>query len=247
MAKSGGLGDNLYVAGYDISGDIGSLSSVHGGPAALDVTGIDKSAMERIGGVRDGSIEFSAFFNESADQAHEVLSSLPTSNRLVSYFRGTTLGGWSAHLIGKQVNYDPTRGNDGALTIAVQAQANGYGLEWCRSLTAGKRTDTAATNGDGVDFDAANSFGLQAYLQVFAFTGTSATIKLQSSSDDAVADAYADVTDGAFTAVTDVTSERIQTARDQAVERYLRVVTSGTFTDLVFAVAVAVNPVEVVF
>jgi hypothetical protein len=250
MAKQAGLGDNLYVAGYDLSGDVGSLGNIAGGPAALDVTAIDKSAMERIGGVRDGRIEFSAFFNDAAGRAHPRLSSLPTANVIVTYYRGTTLGNPAAALVAKQINYDGNRGDDGSLTFAVEALGNGYGLEWGQSLTAGKRTDTGATNGTGVDFGTGSTnFGLQAYLQVFAFTGTDVTIKLQESSDNG-ADAYADVTGGGFTQVTSgPTSERIATANNLTVERFLRAVTvtTGGFSSLTFAVVAVRNDTAVAF
>jgi hypothetical protein len=92
-------------------------------------------------------------------------------------------------------------------------------------------------------------FGLQAYLHVFAVVGTSVTVKLQESSDNS-GDAYADVTGGGFTAVTAVAgtgSQRIQTSRTQTIERYLRVVTTGTFSSATFAVAVVRNDTSVVF
>ncbi len=247
MAKQSGLGDNLYVAGYDLSGDIGSLGSVSGGPAALEVTGINKSAFERLGGKRDGALEYTAFFNKATDQAHPRLKLLPTTDQIVSYLRGAALGGQAACLVAKQLNYDGSRNEDGSLTFKVNAVANAFGLEWGRNLTAGKRTDGSAANGTGVDFAAATAFGLQAYLQVFAFTGTSATIKLQESSDNGSGDAYADVTGGAFALVTGVTSERVATAGNLAVERWLRVVTTGVFSNLVFAVVVARNETATVF
>ncbi|WP_405531499.1 hypothetical protein OG592_26985 [Streptomyces avidinii] len=248
MSKQSGLGDNLYIAGYDVSGDINSLSAIGGGPAALEVTGIDKLAFERIGGLRDGRIEFVSFFNPATDRAHDRLSALPTADELVTYCRGTVLGSPAANLIGKQIDYAPTRADDGALTFAVQAQANGYGLEWCTQLTAGMRTDGSATNGTGVDFGTGStSFGLQAYLHVFAFTGTSVTVKLQESSDNGVGDAWADVTGGGFTAATGITSQRIETARGQTVERYLRAVTTGTFSNAVFAVSVCRNDTSTTF
>lgn len=248
MAKSSGLGDNLYIAGYDLSGDINALGSIGGGPATLDTTGIDKSAMERIGGVRDGRLQMVSFFNPATNRSHLRLSTLPTADVIATYFRGTTLGGASANIVAKQLNYDGTRGDDGAFTFAVEAQANGYGLEWGTSLTAGKRTDGSATNGSSVDFGTGSTaFGLQAYLHVFAFTGTSVTVKLQESSDNGSGDAFADVTGGAFTAATGITSQRIATASGQTVERYLRVVTTGTFSDAVFAVSVVRNEVAVTF
>jgi hypothetical protein len=249
MAKQSGLGDALWVGGYDLSGDSNGVAIQGGLAGTQDVTGIDVSGHERIGLNRDGSINWTSFFNKATDRAHPVLSTLPTADRILTYCRGTSLGSPAACLVGKQIGYDPNRGEDGSLTIAVQAQANGYGLEWGNLLTAGKRTDTTATNGSSSDFGTGSTaFGLQAYLQVFAFTGTSATIKLQESSDNGGADAWADVTGGAFTAVTTApTAERIQTGRTQTVERYLRVVTSGTFSNLVFGVMVNRNDTSVVF
>lgn len=240
MTKQGGLGDNLYVSGYDLSGDINSLPNVGGGPAALTFTGIDKSAFERKGGVRDGRIEYVSYFNPTPlTNAHARFSALPTSDQIVTYCRGTTLGNAAACLVAKQLNYDGTRGDDGSLTFNISSVSNGYGLEWGRLMTAGKRTDTAATNGSSVDFGTGSTaFGLQAYLHVFSFTGTSVTVKLQESSDNGAGDAWADVTGGGFTAATGITSERIQTGRAQTVERYLRVATSGTFSNAVFAVVV---------
>lgn len=248
MSKQSGLGDNLYIAGYDLSGDISALPNIGGGPAVQDVTGIDKSAMQRIGLLRDGRMQMATFFNPAVGQAHPRLASLPTTDVILSYFRGTTAGGQSACMVAKQANYDGTRADSGEFTFTVEALANGYGLEWCRSMTAGKRTDTTATNGSSVDFTTGSTtFGLQAYLHVFAFTGTSVTVKLQESSDNGVGDAFADVTGGAFTAATGITSQRIATSSSQTVERYLRVVTTGTFTNAIFAVSVNRNEVATTF
>ncbi|MGK9463920.1 hypothetical protein ACSLFT_28400 [Streptomyces sp. G6] len=250
MAKQSGLGDALFISGYDLSGDIQAVGNIGGGPSPLDFTAINKEAHERKGGKKDGRMQVTTFFNpgEEADAAHAVLSTLPRTDVTAMYCRGTTLGAPSANLVAKQIGYDGTRADDGAFTFAVEAQSNTYTLEWGRLLTAGLRTDTTATDGASVDFGTGSTeFGLQAYLHVFAFTGTSVTVKLQESSDDADADAWADVTGGGFTAATTVGAQRIQTARDQTVERYLRVVTSGTFTEAVFAVSVIRNDVEVTY
>ncbi|MFE4716860.1 hypothetical protein ACFRLW_10465 [Streptomyces sp. NPDC056728] len=257
MAKQSGLGDALYIAGYDLSGDIGSVGNVGGGPAAMEVTGIDKSAPERIGGVRDGRLQMTSFFNPGTlpDRSHARLKTLPTADVIAAYWRGTAIGGASANIVAKQLNYDGTRGDSGEFTFAVEAAANGFGLEWGRSLTAGKRTDVVGGNGAGVDFglgsaplfNGAALFGLQAYLHVFAFTGTSVTVKLQESSDNGVGDPFTDVVGGAFTAATGIGAQRIATAPGQTVERYLRAVTTGTFTNAVFAVSVARNDVAVTF
>lgn len=236
--KSGGLGDNLYVGGYDLSGDIGSIQKISGGPKPLVVTGINKSAFERIGGGRDGGIDFNAFFNDAAGQAHPRLSTLPTADVVVMYCRGTTLGNAAAACVAKQINYDGTRAADGAYTFAVQALANGYGVEWGTQLTAGKRTDTSATNGASVDFSASTSLGWQAYLEVFAVTGTSVTVTLEDSADDST---FAAFTGSAFAAATGPGTERIAGSSSATVRRYVRAVTSGTFTEAVFAVMFVKN------
>lgn len=249
MAKQSGLGDNFYLGGYDLSGDTASLDEIGGGPAVIDVTGIDKSAFERVGGLRDGRIEWTSHFNPDEDKQHEVISTLPVTDRHLMYYRGTALGGPAAALIGKQLNYDWTRADDGKITMKVRAESNGYGIEWGQSLTAGKRTDTEATAGTAVDFGTGSTtFGAQFYLQVFDFDGTDITITIEESSDDGSSDTFAAVTGGAFSEITAAPAvERIQTARDQTVEQYLRVTTSGTFTSCTFAVVAVRNDTSVVF
>lgn len=240
MAKESGLGANLYVDGYDLSGDTNSVGTISKSLSPLPMTGINKLAMERKAGLLNGRIAWSSFFNPT--NAHVALSDLPRTDRIVTYLHRETLGTPAASCVAKQISYNPNRGSDGSLLLDVEALSNAYWLDWGLSLTAGLRTDTTATNGTGVDFGAAGSFGLQAYLHAVSFTGTNCTITVQQSSDNGSGDAFANVTGGSFTEVTSAPfAERIATARDQAVERYLRVVTTGTFTSIVFSVSVTVN------
>lgn len=245
MAKASGLGDALYIQGFNASGDIQQLGTIGGGPALLNFTGIDKSAYERQGGLRSGQFEMTTYFNTVAITGglHEKLSALPRTDVVMTYGRGTTLGDPAASLIGKQVNYDATRGDDGMLTFGVSAQSNGYGIEWGRQLTAGVRTDTAATLGTGIDTLVSASFGGQAYLQVFApFTGTDVTVKIQDSADNVT---FADVAGFNFTQITGGAplAERIALSNTATLRRYLRAttVTTGGFTSLSFSVNVIKN------
>jgi hypothetical protein len=247
MGKQGGMGDNCYVAGYNISADVNSLGSIHGGPALLDAPAITLSGMGRLPGYRSGEIDFTSYFDDASGQAHPALKTRPTTDRIVTYCRGTTLGNAAAGLTAKQLNYDFSRGTDGALTQTVQAQSNAYGIEWGRSLTAGIRTDTGATNGSSIDTTASASFGGQAYLHVTAFSGTDVTIKIQDSADDS---SWLDVAGFGFTAVTAAnTQERIQLGGTATVRRYLRAVTttSGGFTTVSFHVLVVKNTQAVTF
>lgn len=243
MSKQSGLGFNLYVGGVDVSGDIGSLGKVAGPQVTIDMTGIDKFAHERQVGGRSGEIDFSSFFD--AATAHPVFSALPTADQMVTLACGVTARGLpGAVMTGKQIGYDPTRGNDGSLACAVSAMSNSYGLEWGVQLTTGKQSDTTATNSPGVDLVAATAFGWQAYLQVFAFTGSSVLVSLQDSPDDVT---YTNLTGGAFSVVTGVTTQRLEGARNAAVARYVRVVTSGTFSLATFNVVFVKNQTDVTF
>jgi hypothetical protein len=239
MAKQTGLGDRFYLQGYNLSGDTGSLGKIGGGPAPAEVTGIDVSGFERIAAMFDGMIEWSSWFNPATAKAHDRLGALLTTAQYSLYCRGAGIGAPAAGLVGKQPDYAGSRGDDGGLSFAVSVQASeGFGLEWGRLHTAASRTDTTATNGASVDNAAATSHGLTAYLQVLGFTGTSVTVTLQSSSDNGAGDAFAAVAGGAFAAASAIGAQRIQTATDATIERYLRVVTSGTFTSAEFVVMV---------
>lgn len=252
MAKTSGLGDNFYLGSRDVSADIQSFSRISGSLGLLDFTNITQLAMARQGGVKDGAIDAVCYFDPGTDeaQAHNTFSALPRTDVQASYFRGTGVGEPAACLVGKQLDYTGTRGADGSLLFNVSVVANGYGLEWGHQLTAGKVTLTGASTANKIDYGASigtTAFGLQAYLHVFAFTGTSATIKLQHSTDDAVGDPYADITGAAFTSVTAAGSERIQTGRTASVERYVRLNVAGTFSNLQFAVVVVKNTSSVLF
>ncbi len=243
MTKTGGLGDNFYSGGYDLSGDIGSVDKIQGGQKPIEVTGINKSAFERIGGLRDGSMSWKAFFNTGIGQAHPVLSALPTADVVATYCRGTVLGNPCASLVAKQLNYDGNRSQSGDFTFSVDAQANSFGLEWGLLLTAGLRTDTAATNGTGVDTAASAAFGAQAYLQVTAFTGTDVTVKIQDSADNVT---FADVTGLTFTQVTAAPfTQRLATVNTATIRRYVRAVTvtTGGVTSVTFAVHITKNEI----
>jgi hypothetical protein len=245
MAKTSGLLSLLFVDGYDISGDVSALTRIGASSALLDVTAINRAAHERIYGRHDGEIAATVWFDDASAAVHEVLRAKGAGgSRVVTYCMGSAIGAAAAALVGKQITYDWTLGADGSLAGAVQFQsAEGYGLEYCEQLTAGKRTDASATNGASLDGGAATSRGLAAYLQVFSLGSGSPTVKLQESSDNGSSDPWADVTGGSFGVVSAPSAARIVTSLSQTVERYLRVVTTGTFSNLVFAVCVTREPV----
>jgi hypothetical protein len=80
--------------------------------------------------------------------------------------------------------------------------------------------------------------GWRAQLQLFTFTGTSVTVKLQDAPKN-LSGSFADLTDGAFSAHASApASERIASASG-IVQRYVRVADTGTFSNAVFAAAIS--------
>jgi hypothetical protein len=234
VAKQGGLGARFLVAGYDISGDISALDSISAKTNLLDGTDITMSAHARIPGLRDGEMGFTTFFDAAG--AHPVLSALPTTDEIMTFLvPPMALGSPAACLNAKQIGYDPTRGNDGALMLKVAGEGNGYALEWGVQHTAGLRTDTAATVGTDIDGGGATDYGAQAYLQVTAFTGTDVTVSVEhcATSGGSYTNliTFSQVTAAPF-------AQRVAVSNTTAVDEFTKVktVTSGGFSTVTFSV-----------
>ena len=90
--KESGLGfsvavDNALGAAKTISNDVLSLN-FSTPRAEQDVTGVDKSANERLLLLADMQVDLTVAFNDAADQAHSVFSTVSST----SVARTTTLG-----------------------------------------------------------------------------------------------------------------------------------------------------------
>lgn len=241
MSKETGLGAGFFLDGIDLSGDTRAMESISKSLGMFEVPGINRFAMERLPGQLDGAINWTSYFNPT--NAHLALRTLPRTDRIATYMhKQTVLGTPCASIVAKQINYDPTRDQQGGLTAKVESLANANWLDWGFSLTQGKRADTTATNGTGVDFLAAGVFGLQAYLQVFSFTGTSCTVTLQSATT--LGGSYTNITGGAFAPASAISSQRIATARNGTQNQFIRAITSGTFSQCTFVVACTVNETD---
>lgn len=309
MAKTGGLGDNFYVGGYDLSGDVNAISKIASPRDVFDFTGVKFSAPVRQVGLKQGEMDFTTFFDfrlavttpgvpssgtpvvstyndpvlvtviggtgtqvniNGVNQgsfdgtyvlpslgtitltysvaptwswvkiggSHDALSTLPRTDQIVTWCRGTTIGNPAACVNAKQINYDGTRDNVGNFTLAVQAMGNSFGLEWGKQLTAGLRTDTTATVGAFFDDGGSSAFGGQAYFQLVEFVGTSVTIDIQSATTSGGSYATTGLT---TTAMTAVGSQRLATSNTTTINEFLKVITTGTFTYAVFNVVFVRN------
>ena len=235
MAKINGLGVRLYAAGYDLSADVNAVSNMNMTQELLDITALDTAARKRLIGLGDGTIGVNGWFDNAAGQSHVAWTSnsdkLPTADQAVVVGMGTSRGDTGVGILAKQANYDIDRSSGSAIaTTAVYESTGGSSLEWGVLLTAGKQTDGSAATSASVDEGSSASGSAPAgYLQVISLGSGEATIKIQDSGNDV---SWSDKI--TFTSVTDRTFERV--TGSGSTGRYIRVVTSGTFTALVFVV-----------
>lgn len=118
MAKQGGMGfavavDDSAGVARTISNDVTNLA--YSTPRGVqDVTGVDKSAMERLLLLADMSVTLNGVHNNAANLSHAVFKTVPSS----SVNRTTTLTISAQVLAGELLysDYSTTRGQDGSLT-----------------------------------------------------------------------------------------------------------------------------------
>lgn len=134
MAKESGLGwttlsvDNAAGSAKAIKNDVTNFQFAT--PRAVqDVTGVDKSAMERLLLLADFSITLNGVFNDETDMSHDVFKTVPSTSaqRTVTLtVSGQTLANECLF-----TDYPLTRAQDGALTWAVPGVlANGAVPTW---------------------------------------------------------------------------------------------------------------------
>lgn len=119
MAKESGLGwstlsvDDSSGTPRDIRNDVTNFQFAM--PRAVqDVTGVDKSAMERLLLLADFSITLNGVFNDAANASHSVFKTVPST----SVARTVSLGVSGQTLANECLftDYNLTRAQDGSLT-----------------------------------------------------------------------------------------------------------------------------------
>ena len=236
MAKKSGLGQEFYIHGYDLSGDVGSLDGVSGPRELLDITSINKSATERLVGRSSASLGFNTWFDDEAEKEHAALSGLVTTDRVVLWALGGSTGDVACAFTAKQLNYDATVGTDGSLSFSSTCESNGVAMDWCDLLTDGQVTHSSAGSNTSRDDGAATTAGMVAYLEIVDCDSGTPTVQIQESSDNGSSDAWTNCM--VFSSVgyaSTPTAER--STMSGTVKRYLRVTTTGTFSNADFIVA----------
>jgi hypothetical protein len=236
MAKKSGLGQQIFVHGYDLSGDVAAIDNAGSPRNLLEITAVNASGIERLVGLSDGNLSVSSWFNDATEQEHAAFSGLVTTDRILTWALGATRGDVAACLVAKQLNYDGSRGTDGSLSFSIDSQADGISLDWCNTLTTGKETHSSAGSSTSRDDGAATTAGMVAYLEITDCDSGTPTVTIQESSDNGSSDAWANCM--VFSSVgyaSTPTAER--STMSGTVKRYLRVTTTGTFSNLDFCVS----------
>ncbi len=232
MAKATALAMSFYFQGFDLSGDVGALDSMASPRGTFEVTGINKSAIERLYGKIDSSLDFTTFFNKATGQQHLALRTLPTTDvDVLIALQGGAKGSSAAMLgDGKQINYDIARPADGSLTTKGQVLANGRGWEYGIILLA-KATISGTGNSASDNNCASSSAGLAGMIHLTAFSGSNYTATIQDSTNGVCF-----CTLKAFAQITAINkSERVTVSG--TVNQYTRVNHAGTFSSVDVVVA----------
>jgi len=230
MAKKSGLGQQIFVHGYDLSGDVATIDNAGSPRNLLDITAVNASATERLVGLSDGNLSVSSWFNDATEQEHAAFSGLVTTDRVITWAFGATRGDVAACLVAKQLNYDGSRGTDGSLSFTIDTQANGVALDWGNTLTTGKETHSSAAVSTSRDDGATTGYGLVGILSVTDVDSGTATVNIQQSADNVT---FANILGfAAVSAAAAPTAQRLTLSG--AILRYLRVSTTGTFSNCDF-------------
>ena len=127
MAKESGLGMTVAIddsggSARTISNDITNLDFATPREES-DITGLDKSARERLLLLADFTVSVSGVFDDASNMAHDVFKTVPSS----SVARTTTLTISGQVLAGElyYTDYALSRGSDGSLTFSAPGSLAG--------------------------------------------------------------------------------------------------------------------------
>lgn len=137
MAKSSGLGATVSIDDgsgslQNVSNDILSfnISTPRG---SADITGVDKSAVEKLLLLADGKVSITGAYNPAATTGlHTVLRTISSSNQtrtVTIVFNSSPTATLSMEMIG--TNYTVQRGQDGNVTVQADFELqNGTAPTW---------------------------------------------------------------------------------------------------------------------
>jgi hypothetical protein len=245
-----GLNQRLYFDGFDASGDVGSVDNCDITRGQMDTSALNNVAMRRLLLLADLTFGYTAFYNPGVAGGtapfgpdagiHAKLATLPTTPRYGQWLlEGPYLGAAALQYAAKQVT-GPSyrRQQSGAMTAPVSFHnSEGFATEFGVMLTdGGRQTFASAGNGTSLDNGAGTTKGLAAVINHFSVTSAGGvTYSIQHSTDNSAWTTLLTFTTVPVTATAGY-GERVVV--QGTVNRYLRVLTAGTFTNAIAAVSV---------
>jgi hypothetical protein len=234
MAKSDPLAQEFYLHGYDIGGDIGAIEKLATRRVNREAPDITLSAMARLQGLGDGEMAFSGYFDDAAEKGLVALKGAPTTDVIAMWLKGGTIGDTGATLVAKQVSLDWTRNQDRSLGFTAQCiGAAGVVLEFMEALTPGLTTHGSAGSVASKDDAASSASGAAAVVEIVDIDSGTPTIIIEDSPNDSSWSTL--ISFSAVAAGNEPTAERKTVSG--TVNRYLRITTTGTFSNADFAIA----------
>ena len=237
MAKESGLNVRLYVEGKDMSGSANALDGAGYSQAMLETTPLNTSAATRITGLADGTLSVNGYFDTSDDAPWaEDSGKLPSSDAVVLVALSSAVGDPSVGMNAKEGEFNVSRSSGSAISIASSFSGNGMGGEFGEMLTAHDDTHSSAGSGTVVDSGASSSSGGAGYVQVISLGSGSVVVNLQESTSSG--GSYSNfMTFSTVAAAAAPSAERL--TMEGTVQRYIKVTTTGTFSNAKIAVAFA--------
>ncbi|ANS03209.1 hypothetical protein [uncultured Mediterranean phage uvDeep-CGR2-KM18-C74] len=239
MAKQSGLNVRLYVMGNDLSGDANAIGSMGYTQETLETTPLNAAAATRITGLADGEISVDGYFDNAANKIHATFTSnsgkLPSADQVVSVALNSAVGDPFVGISSKEAEYNVSRSVGSAITVSSTFPGNGMGGEFGVMLTAHDDTHSSASNGTAVDNTASSASGGSGYIQLISLSSGSVTAKIQHSANNST---WTDLVTFTAAGTSDVpTAQRSEVTG--TVNRYLRVTTTGTFSNAKLVAAFA--------
>ena len=113
MPKTTGLGDNFYVGGFDLSGDVASVDTLSSPVELINVTTLTFRAYQRLGGKRDGTMSFTSFMDTNFPTISTPgfpASTTPVLNTFPYTIYATITGGTLTNVLVNGVSVGTTAG-----------------------------------------------------------------------------------------------------------------------------------------
>jgi len=234
MAKESGLNVRLYVEGNDLSGDANSLDGLGYTQEAFDTTTLSQAAVSRISGRADGTVSVSAFYDAASTHISAVATAnsgkLPTTDQNVMVPMGSAVGSESVSFIARQSDYTVSGSTGSPITVSVSYAIDAVAPSFGAMLTAHDDTFSSAGSGTTVDNSASSASGGAGFLQVFSVGSGTVGFKIEHSSNGS---SWADLL--TFATATTVGAQRVTCSG--TINRYVRITTTGTFTNAKIACA----------